>query len=99
MPRISSGVCGCSSWSEGGVGDGGFFVESGVAVTSRWALSVGTGSGRVVFRCGRLVSGLVSTGADPSCRASMVVVVVAGSTSCSSIVGALLAMVARRFSS
>ena len=35
MPRISSGVCGCSSWSEGGVGDGGFSTESGVAARLR----------------------------------------------------------------
>ena len=41
--------------------------------------------------------GLVSAGEDPSCRPSVVIVVAVGSAS--SVVGALLAMVARRSSS
>ena len=48
MPRISSGAWGWSGYSEGGVGDWGFAVESGMAVDSRGASSIGSGSDKFV---------------------------------------------------
>mgnify|MGYP006889216911 CR=1 FL=1 len=69
------------------------FAECSVAAASRSVWSVGTSSGRVVFAGCWSGVGLVFTGADPSCRASVVIVVAVGSAW--SVVGALLAMVAR----
>ena len=82
----------------GGVYEGRFSAECSVVAASRGVSYVGTGSGRVVFTGCWSGVGFVSTGADPSCHAS-VAVVVASSDSCSSVVGALLAMVAKRSSS
>ena len=83
----------------GGVGKEGFPAECRAIAASRRVLFVGSGSGKVVFTgCWSCVR-LVFAGADPSCRSSVVVVVVAGSNSCSFVVEALWAMVARRFSS
>ena len=98
MLRISSGTCGWSGCSEDGVGDGGFSAESGLVAASRWVSSVRIGSGRVVVAdCWSCVM-WVSAGLGPSYLSSIVVVVV-GSTSWSSVVGALLVMAVRRSSS
>ena len=80
MPRISSGTCGWSTCSEGGVGDGGFSAESGLAAALRWVSSVRTGLGRVVVAGCWYGVMRVSAGAVPSCLA-LVVVVVVGSAS------------------
>ena len=60
-------------------------ISSGVC---GWSGCSEAGSGKGVFRCGWPGGRLVSARADPSYRSLVVIVVVVGSTSCSSVVGA-----------
>ena len=94
MPRMSSGAWVWSGCSKGGVGDGGFATESGMAVSLRGPSFVGFGSGKVVVVVGGSCVMWVSARAGPSSLASVVFAISALSL-WSVGVGALFFMAAR----